>query len=330
MGVLDAVLSDTGRQLGISNNSAGSLLSGLLSFINQEDGGLGAFLDRFRKVGSGSTVSSWLAGDAQSVSAYTVENALGHQTIEKISAKAGLSFSTAASAIALMLPRLIQRLSAGGSLPTRLPAEIMSYITAPGAAVASGVRTAISAAESLAPAPSTRRYLWPLLALFGLAALLVLWVANRQPTVTEPVFNLEEQVRLASQRASAALSALRPGFTARDLTNALNLQVINFSPGSAQIPADSVEFLNRAATAFQSAPAGSVVEVAGHTDNTGDTTANQTLSQQRAEAVRNHLVQQGVNPAMLTARGYGDTRPVSTNDTAVGRFHNRRIEFAVR
>src|SRR5262245_13631831 len=104
MGVLDAVITET-SQLGISSRSAGSLLSGLLSFINQDDGGVSGFLDRFRRAGVGGLVSSWLSGEPKAVSPDAVENALGHQTIERMGSRAGLSFSTAASAIALMLPK---------------------------------------------------------------------------------------------------------------------------------------------------------------------------------------------------------------------------------
>jgi OmpA-OmpF porin, OOP family len=52
--------------------------------------------------------------------------------------------------------------------------------------------------------------------------------------------------------------------------------------------------------------------------------------QQRAEAVRYYLIQQGVAPSALIAKGYGDTRPSASNDTEEGKFRNRRIEFTVR
>jgi OOP family OmpA-OmpF porin len=55
-----------------------------------------------------------------------------------------------------------------------------------------------------------------------------------------------------------------------------------------------------------------------------------TLSQQRAEAVRNYLIQQGVDPNVLTANGYGEARPLASNDTEEGKFSNRGIEFTVR
>jgi outer membrane protein OmpA-like peptidoglycan-associated protein len=72
-----------------------------------------------------------------------------------------------------------------------------------------------------------------------------------------------------------------------------------------------------------------VLEVQGHTDNIGTAQYNQDLSQQRAQAVRQALVSQfGIAPGKLTSRGFGFTRPVDTNDTVVGRAHNRRVELA--
>jgi OOP family OmpA-OmpF porin len=122
---------------------------------------------------------------------------------------------------------------------------------------------------------------------------------------------------------------LKPGFTANDLAGALNLEVINFASGSDQIPPDSERVLNQAALAIKKAPSGTVLEVAGHTDSTGDNALNETLSRQRAESVRGYLVNQGVDPNDLVAAGYGSAKPIATNDTEEGRFHNRRIEFTV-
>jgi outer membrane protein OmpA-like peptidoglycan-associated protein len=69
------------------------------------------------------------------------------------------------------------------------------------------------------------------------------------------------------------------------------------------------------------------LEVAGYSDNLGGQQANLQLSKKRAESVRAFLVKTGVPADSLTAQGYGDARPVASNDTASGRFANRRIEF---
>src|SRR5262249_23173329 len=105
--------------------------------------------------------------------------------------------------------------------------------------------------------------------------------------------------------------------------------VLNFATGSAALPAASAPQLQQAAAQIKSLPAGSVIEVGGHTDNTGNAAANMTLSQRRADAVRDALIQNGVAPAMLTAKGFGDPRPIASNDTPDGRLQNRRTEFTL-
>ena len=135
--------------------------------------------------------------------------------------------------------------------------------------------------------------------------------------------------RAAKDKTLAALSGLKPGFTAADLVSALNLSIINFETGSAAISPQSHDLLMKAAASMKQLPAGTVIEIGGHTDSSGTPATNLTLSQQRAEAVRSTLVDAGVSPDMLSAKGYGDTQPVASNDTAEGRFQNRRISYAV-
>ena len=71
------------------------------------------------------------------------------------------------------------------------------------------------------------------------------------------------------------------------------------------------------------------IEVAGHTDDVGDDDANMTLSQKRAEAVRNYLIKKGIDATRLKAKGYGETQPIAHNTTAEGRQQNRRTEARV-
>jgi len=71
------------------------------------------------------------------------------------------------------------------------------------------------------------------------------------------------------------------------------------------------------------------ISVEGHTDAVGSLEANQRLSEQRADTVRNYLVDQGVSGTRISSIGYGETRPKATNDTPEGRQLNRRVEIHV-
>jgi outer membrane protein OmpA-like peptidoglycan-associated protein len=71
------------------------------------------------------------------------------------------------------------------------------------------------------------------------------------------------------------------------------------------------------------------IEVGGYTDNVGGDDMNQTLSENRAGAVRSYLVEQGVATNSVTAKGFGNTLPVASNDNAAGRQENRRVELVV-
>ena len=72
------------------------------------------------------------------------------------------------------------------------------------------------------------------------------------------------------------------------------------------------------------------IEIGGHTDNTGDKKSNQILSENRSKAVYNYLTGKGVSPSRLSFKGFGDTLPIDSNDTDVGRSQNRRTDFKIK
>ena len=69
--------------------------------------------------------------------------------------------------------------------------------------------------------------------------------------------------------------------------------------------------------------------VEGNTDSVGTEAFNQTLSENRAASVRSYLTKEGIPEASTTAQGFGETRPIASNDTADGRQQNRRVELVV-
>lgn len=72
-----------------------------------------------------------------------------------------------------------------------------------------------------------------------------------------------------------------------------------------------------------------VVQVCGHTDSQGSATYNQTLSQQRADAVKNLMVQLGVSQDRIEAVAYGESQPIAANENEAGRMLNRRVEIKI-
>ena len=72
-----------------------------------------------------------------------------------------------------------------------------------------------------------------------------------------------------------------------------------------------------------------VVEIAGHTDSQGSDASNLSLSKSRSNVVRNYLLKKGVEASRISAKGYGESEPIATNDTEAGRVENRRTEVRV-
>ena len=103
---------------------------------------------------------------------------------------------------------------------------------------------------------------------------------------------------------------------------------ITFDPGSTRLNARALAIVNDIAEVLRDCP-DAPIEIAGHTDSQGRASMNLSLSQARAEAVLNALMARRVLTGNITARGYGETRPIAGNDSEEGREANRRITFAL-
>ena len=112
-----------------------------------------------------------------------------------------------------------------------------------------------------------------------------------------------------------------------ELTDLLMDARIEFDSSSSVIDASSNALLDAVAAAVRKCPG--TLRIEGHTDSTGPEDENETLSRNRALAVRNALVARNVDPQRLIAEGYGATRPLAGNTTPEGRARNRRIEIRV-
>lgn len=154
--------------------------------------------------------------------------------------------------------------------------------------------------------------------------------------------------KAADQINKAAQQALPAGFTGASavtvksvekeldaltcqnmMTGLLGKGRILFETGGSKISGDSTGLLDAVVYIAKSCPAAQI-EVSGYTDSDGDDLANLDLSQKRANSVMNYLTDSGIASYRVRAMGYGEARPVATNDTEEGKALNRRIEFVIK
>ena len=130
-----------------------------------------------------------------------------------------------------------------------------------------------------------------------------------------------------------ALAELDTAATAEACQDAFNDtmqgRLVSFSTGGASINDESARLLD-ALTGVAILCARYSIEIQGHTDTTGSALANQALSESRASAVRQYLIDKGVEARTLRAIGYGEVRPLDRRDTPEAHARNRRVEFVVR
>lgn len=99
--------------------------------------------------------------------------------------------------------------------------------------------------------------------------------------------------------------------------------VVEFDTGSAKLTTKGASQLDAVSKCLKEGK----FEVAGHTDAQGSDATNQALSESRAKSVVTYLTQKGVASERMTAKGYGESQPIASNDTPEGRKQNRRIAF---
>lgn len=116
--------------------------------------------------------------------------------------------------------------------------------------------------------------------------------------------------------------------TAEDEINVVMENDILFDFDSAALRADSRQSLRDMASVFVEYPE-TRIDISGHTDSVGSASYNQNLSEERAQSVTRYLTSQGVSSTRISARGYGESLPTSSNELAAGRQLNRRVEIQI-
>lgn len=131
----------------------------------------------------------------------------------------------------------------------------------------------------------------------------------------------------ASAPAPAQAGAPSPSTCDAFISTLLATSTIEFDKSSATVRPANAQLVDGIARIAATCPG--VLHIEGHTDNAGSPEMNATLSRQRANAVRDALIQRGIDPDRISADGYGATRPIADNGDETGRARNRRIEVRV-
>ena len=139
----------------------------------------------------------------------------------------------------------------------------------------------------------------------------------------------EAKGRAEAENRAAASRQQQITYCQTALASTVREGTLNFKRASAEIDPASTATLNQLAEVAKRCP-NVRVEIGGHTDADGTPERNQSLSERRARAVADYLINAGVDSAHLTSVGYGETKPIAPNDTAANKALNRRIEFTVR
>jgi len=112
------------------------------------------------------------------------------------------------------------------------------------------------------------------------------------------------------------------------LKGTVDLYGIHFNSGKDQFKPSSLSTLQAVREVIKGAP-NKVFEISGHTDSDGSDDYNQNLSERRAKTVIKWLVDHGVKPDQLKAKGYGESNPVVSNNSEAGKALNRRVQLKV-
>lgn len=145
-------------------------------------------------------------------------------------------------------------------------------------------------------------------------------------TSAEGYLNSNDSVQVKSEEVTPViknivLTPIEVGLTVR-------LKNIYFDFDKTTLKSESFVELNKVVD-FLQRNSSVAIEISGHTDSKGSDTYNLNLSQGRSQSVVDYLISQGIDASRLQAHGYGESKPIDTNDTDAGRANNRRVEFTV-
>ena len=241
------------------------------------------------------------------------------------------------------------------SLTSFLPAGVAGFFGGSASSLSTTAKTglaglksttgAYATKEGVIPVTTDRKKPWTFIGLIALVILAFLWwftgrqthesIFNQETTVTRSETSTNAQ-KVENQyggliEKAASLGGLGTFLSSGDasaLPKRFAFEQLVFDTGTSNLNMDAQSELDEIASAMKQYPQ-ATARIEGFTDNTGNSDANMMLSTERANAVRDQLVNRGVEANRIEAIGLGQESPVAPNDTAAGRAKNRRIEFVI-
>jgi succinyl-CoA synthetase beta subunit len=270
-----------------------------------------------------------ISADSMAEAAEKVVAALKSVAAAPVAAALAAPAATATAAVA----STVTAAAASVAIPTATK-------VAAGAAAAAGLAAAIPAVTAaVSPAKKSGLPWWLWAALAVLAAFLFLrgCTGKKEEAVAVPAAPVAAAPATVPAAAPAVEPAPAPAATptaaaavGKDVcTDKVVPVAVKFVTGKDAISEESLAELSAVAKQLATCPA-IKTQVAGHTDNVGSAESNLALSQKRADAVATYLATQGVAKDRVSAKGYGETKPIGDNATDEGRAKNRRVEFAAQ
>jgi outer membrane protein OmpA-like peptidoglycan-associated protein len=327
---------DAGKYNGSALNNVASLFGGGLATQNAMTAGrglldslfgskVGGVIDLITRLGG---IRSESASSLLALVAPLVMHVIGHERT---------AIGPDASALGGLLRS--QRSLLSGLLPAGL-ASILGWpeVTSGAQAVTSSVSGAAARAtrevEAVPETVGRQRWFAPLLVLAALALGTLAWLSWPTSPVREASRRVSELplpggAKVAVPEGSFNFSLVKwLGSSDTNVPKRFVFDNLKFESNSTTLTPDSVPTVKTLTTVLRAYPAVTVA-LEGYTDSTGDPSANKKLSLDRADAVKDIMVKDGIAESRVSAEGHGEENPVASNDTEQGRQMNRRLELVV-
>lgn len=350
--MFDILVREVAARFGLGDKALPFVQMVLGYMTNQQTGGLAGFMDKFKAAGLGSVVQSWMGGAAapQAVSNNQIESVLGGAggLLSTVTSKLGVGRDNATSALGYLLPAVIGKLTAGGSIPSVLPAEVSGFASAgqnllgslgnAGAAAAAGAAATTAAVKS--SGGGLMKWLpWLVLALAALFGLNYCSKPKTEVVVTPPAPVASEPVVVVAPAPAVVASEPAPVASApavvvetpkgsgilAALLDGVPAMKVYFDTGKTDVHADFAN-LSKDLVAYVKDHGDAKVSVSGFNDPRGNAAKNAELSKNRAKAVKAALVAAGVPEDRVSLDKPADT----TAGANVSDDEARRVEVTVK